>query len=656
MTFQISAISIYSADGRIRTVPFKTGRMNIITGDSRRGKSALLNIIDYCLASDDYGIQGAALRNFVRVFAVTLVKGDQQLFVARPAPPAKAATATTMCVVSQAHGAAPPPLIKLIFATPLDIAKALLSDFAGIDHTLRIPAVRSAKPIPPSVRHALFFCLQKQNEVANPDLLFHGQSEDFHRAAIRAMLPYFLGAVDPERALREHNLRLLRRQLADMENALAAARTMGPASGQARALLTEAIEAGLLAPLPGGHALLTAAQVLMGLRRAASGAVPDASPSGSEDPLTALTEDRRGLRQAHGRARARISNLKRIAQESDEFLGQAAEQHARLATLGLLPEPRTHEEEYTGQCPVCGSSTPQPGQIADIIRQDLARLNAEMTTIGSSTPDIAALIAEEENTLQELRASLARNQEEIDTLAAGQRFTAGQGDPLRRAAVVQGRISLFLETAARHEHVPQVVDRREDIVAQITELEEQLGTTVQDDRLSSSTSLVSAKIKDKAIRLDLEHRESPIRLDPRALTVVADTTRGPLRLPEIGGGENAMGYHVATMLSLHEWFREQGSPVPRFLILDQPSQVYYPEDANDGTPVTDRAALLNLYKTIQRTIDALQGEFQVIVMEHADLDEEPFRSAVQARWRRSNGDALVPHDWITDDINEDVTS
>lgn len=50
---------------------------------------------------------------------------------------------------------------------------------------------------------------------------------------------------------------------------------------------------------------------------------------------------------------------------------------------------------------------------------------------------------------------------------------------------------------------------------------------------------------------------------------------------------------------------------PRFRIVDQPSQVHYPEDAQDGTPVTERAALLNLYETIQQTIDALQNNFQV---------------------------------------------
>ncbi|MFJ8078979.1 DUF3732 domain-containing protein [Streptomyces sp. NPDC096176] len=55
---------------------------------------------------------------------------------------------------------------------------------------------------------------------------------------------------------------------------------------------------------------------------------------------------------------------------------------------------------------------------------------------------------------------------------------------------------------------------------------------------------------------------------------------------------------------------------------------------------------------LQQTLEALSGDFQVIVMEHADLEDEPFRSAVEARWRRSNGEALVPHEWITADISD----
>lgn len=653
MTFQISAISIYNEDGRIRTVPFKTGTLNIITGDSRRGKSALLNIVDYCLASKDYVIKGAALRNFVQVFAVTLVKDQQQLFVARPAPSGKAATATTMCVVSQALGASPPPLSELNFSTPLDIAKDVLSEFAGIDRTVRIPAVRSATPIPPSVRHALFFCLQKQNEIANPDLLFHSQGEEYLPATIRAMIPYFLGAVDPEQALLENRLRLLRQELAQMEAAVAAARSFSPASGQALALVTEAAEAGLLQPLP--RDAMTANSALEHLRQAIAENAPTQTADTGEDPVAAVVDQRRKLREQHGRARARIANLKRAAQENNEFLGQATEQHTRLATLNLFTSGNAEDEEP--RCPVCDSQQPHLNQIAEVINRDLGRLEADMTVIGRDTPEINALIAAEENTLQEVSGALRRNQEQLDTLTAGQRAVQGQQDNSRRALLVQGRISLFLETAGRHVQAPHVADRREELSAKIAELEEAIGAGARDDRLNSFVSRINTKIKDKAIALDLEHKESPIRLDPRGLTVVADTTRGPVRLADMGGGENWLGYHVATFLSMHEWFSGQHSPVPRFLILDQPSQVYFPEDAPDGTALAgpDRTALLNLYKTIQNTIDALDGDFQVIVMEHADLDDEPFRSAVEARWRRSNNQALVPQDWITEEIDDDLT-
>ncbi|QHC28523.1 hypothetical protein [Streptomyces sp. HF10] len=86
MTFQIRAISIYNRDGEIRTVPFQTGSLNIITGDSRRGKSAILTIVDYCLGSDDFVIRGAALRNFVHVFALTISRETSSFSWLAPHP------------------------------------------------------------------------------------------------------------------------------------------------------------------------------------------------------------------------------------------------------------------------------------------------------------------------------------------------------------------------------------------------------------------------------------------------------------------------------------------------------------------------------------------------------------------------------------------
>ncbi|GGP00326.1 DUF3732 domain-containing protein [Wenjunlia tyrosinilytica] len=645
MTFQIQAVTIYGKQpDQMRTVPFDTGTLNIVTGDSRRGKSALLTIIDYCLASSGYPVKAGKVRDYVSTYAVTLVKPNQRLFVARRAPEGKAAVSTVLCIISQAPGTPPPPLEDLNFVTPLDAAKDMLSDFCGIDRTVRVPAVGRAQTIAPSIRHALFFCLQAQNEVANPDLLFHSQGEEWRPNTIRGVIPYFLGAVDPEQALLRNRLRLLRRDLADLEAALATTRNLDPAAGQARALLTEAVEAHLVPPLTGPES--SAADVLGFLRQALNHTGPQPDQDSNDDPLGVLNTRRNELRRLHGQTRVKITDLKRALAENNDFTSQATEQRARLVSLGLLR--RNPETSDATHCPVCDSSLPSANATVTALTRDLAHLEGDLQVIGSDTPAIQRLISQEEGQLQELRSALARNQEEINEVTAGLRALQQEPDDLRRAAIVQGRISLYLDTAAHQAIAPQVDDRREDLRRQIADLEELLSDDTQGERLASYLSLISQKITGKAAGLSLEHSENPIRLDVNRLTVVADRADGPLALANMGSGENHLGYHVATLLSLHEWFAEHRGPVPRLLILDQPSQVYFPPD-HTGEAILrahDRNKLLNIYQAIHHTLRLLGGQFQVVVMEHADLDHPAFSPYVTQRWRYDNDQALVPPSWI----------
>ncbi|WP_035839018.1 DUF3732 domain-containing protein [Kitasatospora azatica] len=170
---------------------------------------------------------------------------------------------------------------------------------------------------------------------------------------------------------------------------------------------------------------------------------------------------------------------------------------------------------------------------------------------------------------------------------------------------------------------------------------------------TSCLSLIGQSIQVKSEDLGLENSDSPIRLDVNRLTVVADTPDGPVRLAD--SAENHLGYHVATLLSLHEWFSDHSNPVPRTLILDQPSQVYFPPDyTGEPTPQgTDLSHLLNVYRTINDTVEALDGALQVIVVEHADLAAPFFRDHVVERWRYSNNQALVPPEWITEQTDDE---
>ncbi len=44
----------------------------------------------------------------------------------------------------------------------------------------------------------------------------------------------------------------------------------------------------------------------------------------------------------------------------------------------------------------------------------------------------------------------------------------------------------------------------------------------------------------------------------------------------MGGGKNWLGCHFLALLALHEHFVQERRSVPGFLILDQPTQVYFP--------------------------------------------------------------------------------
>lgn len=158
--------------------------------------------------------------------------------------------------------------------------------------------------------------------------------------------------------------------------------------------------------------------------------------------------------------------------------------------------------------------------------------------------------------------------------------------------------------------------------------------------------------------LGVERPEDPVRLDIKNLTLRISAKNGREDyLWEIGSGANWMGYHVAVMLSLHEYFLSlEESPVPNFVIFDQPSQVYFPEtwpgvpDPKNRPPKDisaysdDILRVHKIFEACQEAIRSTKNRLQVIVIDHAD--EITWKGIpdihVAQRWR---GTALIPLNW-----------
>ena len=74
MNLTIKEIIVFKKDGEKRSVPFKDG-LNIITGDSKTGKSALIEIVDYCLFSSRSSIPIGTITKFADLYVVVFKIG-----------------------------------------------------------------------------------------------------------------------------------------------------------------------------------------------------------------------------------------------------------------------------------------------------------------------------------------------------------------------------------------------------------------------------------------------------------------------------------------------------------------------------------------------------------------------------------------------------
>ncbi len=71
MDWYVKGIIIYSPGDATRSVSFGPG-VNIITGESKTGKSALIPILDYCLGAQECEIPVGAIREFAQWYAILL--------------------------------------------------------------------------------------------------------------------------------------------------------------------------------------------------------------------------------------------------------------------------------------------------------------------------------------------------------------------------------------------------------------------------------------------------------------------------------------------------------------------------------------------------------------------------------------------------------
>lgn len=643
----IIAIAVYGKNEQRRELEFRPGKLNILTGKSKTGKSAVLDLVEFCLGRDEVTLPAGIISDVSAWYATLVQIGTTRLVLARPNPET-ASTNRAMIMIGDQRLQLP-DYADLKVNADTTVIREQLSERLGIA-AFRVEgspnSLRSTFNV--SVRQALLFCFQKQTEIASQSFLFHRQGEDGISPTIRETLPYFLGAARPEQALLRQQLiqarRIHRRALRELNDARSQSDVQDE---RLLALVREAISVNLLPEEIIGDSGFGVEDVLR--QALVNGAEQD--DYGVVDTVSerdVLLRERRAVRDEVRELSDQIAVLEGLQREYSGLTTEVGFQSSRLRSIGLIPDAAKQANEATSVCPLCAQSLPaadptvsQLNELAGDLERGLARANSSQPRRDAA---LRRLVQRREELTNRYRVISAQ----LEASAVTDQTLSDESDLRVRRAFLRGRITQEL-----HRGVPG-----EDVITALTRAEreardrmETLENLVEDDDTDSvfagMLQEIGQDITQYARELRLENSEYFVQLDVARLTVTASTPGGRRPLTRVGSAENWVGYHLATHLALHRWFVENDRPVPRFVMFDQPTQAFFPEEVVDANDIEDAdwAAVRRQFSLMNGVVESLNGQLQVIVCDHANLADEWFRDSVVDNWRGSV--ALIPADWLS---------
>lgn len=640
---QINKIILYSLSGQKRILSFDLGKVNIITGESKSGKSALIEIINYCLASTGCDIPEGIIKESVSYFSLYLTFNDgETVFIARENPNIKGIQASTTVCLIRNLGLDLPELGDINSNINIDTLKEFLTRKIGISENLHIPDSLTREPLKANFKHSRFYCYQPQYLVADPYQLFYNQNKEFVSQSIKDTLPYFLGAVNEDSLLIENEITQLKKQLnrylrEKRENEKI--KTEG--LSQAFSLIEEAKEIGLLSQDINPENQTDAFKYLQAVSKWEYQPLEvKAENSGLKD----LIDKRNELKSELGR----ISDNKKAATDylrnSFGYSNEAKQQEIRLESINLFKENTEFNENC---CPLCDSLLEIPIPTIQNINASLQKIKDDLRFTKAESPRIQSYIETVNSQYHETESELKKVEKNISALYLQNEKARTVRDLNIRRGKIIGRVSLFLESTEQDIDLKNIDDTIESIKRKISTLEKNVDSENEKEKLLSILNKINLQMSKWVQSLDIEYENDPIRFDLNKLTMFIDTDKKPIALPQIGSGANWVAYHLLIIFALHQHFIQNNRPVPRFIIIDQPTQVYYPPEKTDNVVEisSDEIAVSKMFNFMFSVVSSLTPNLQVIVTDHAYLKSDNFIHSVKEIWR--DGLKLIPNDWET---------
>ena len=657
MNFQIKKIILWpkKTDLKYKEIEFKLNTINIITGASRTGKSAIIPIIDYCLGSESCHVPVKIIRDACSWFGILINVNEKQILIARQEPGEKKSTDNMYMIEGETVDIPITPEKN----TKRQYVKKYFDELARLSFLDIEADTTNGYYGRPSFRDLMAFCFQPQNIMANADTLFYRADTTEHRNKLVSIFPYILGAINADILAKRQELSILVKMLSNKEQELRKLKEVSEKwNSEIIGWLDAAKEYGLIKTDIEVSNLsfeeqLELLEELVQKDMTDISILPNNIQSTSEE-IIELRKEENEISMQLSKYQSRYMEMSQLTTSIERYRESLSIQVNRLHISKWLMD----QYQDGSICPICKNHFIDKSKL-ELFYNRLQEIEGE----ADSTKQIpVAFEREYENVKKEIshlsnRLSAVQKRLQIQSEARDalneSRYTINAIE--RFIGKIQYANETFIAIGTDSELVESIEKLKKRIQVLKNEVDERLINKKIDDALIR----ISGHSMKLTSELDLESPNDPIKVDYKNLTVViTDKNSRENYLWEIGSGSNWLAYHIAVTLGFHIFFADMKySPVPNFIVYDQPSQVYFPqklagsEKDKELDPILkedeDRLAVKKIFTTFARGNKLMKDNMQIIVLEHADESVwgEVKEIHKVCEWRGEN-EKLIPREWI----------
>lgn len=581
MNFSIKNIVLWLRNGSIRKLQFKPNKVNVITGNSNTGKTAIMAIIDYCLFASKPQISESIINENVEWYGISFIINDKIYTIARNRPiKSKASEEYFFSSVGEIPESTP-----VANNSGKSIQKIIEKEF-HIDSDVTIPFggqfFKQGSKI--SLRYFMMFNTISGNIIENDSgIFFDKQSEARYREALPRIFDIAVGIESIENVLKKEKKKELEKNLAkEKKKALLLREKKNLFQHEIAPLIEKAKSYSLI------DETLSYSEAIEELKKLEKGLLTSKKSSDKKSKLERerLTKERK------------IRNLRKFQYEYTNYKNKLKNIEDSLLPIEHL---KAKDDEIL-KSSIFGNILEQFEEQLQQIREACIR----KTPIDIGISDSIKSLQKEVNSLNEELSIFPKEY---------RNFTSEE----EKHIFIGQLIAQFNFFSPNSKHLEGFDSRQKELQEQInsieiedTENQREFCLDLIEDFVLEYIQKVKASLenyKDYLPKFDYKNKSLKLRKPKEQF------------IEHVGSSSNHMFLHLFQMLALHELIFHNKSPyVAPYLIIDQPSRPYYGNNNDNAElPESDESKIRSALTLLDEFISDRKksgGNFQIILFEH----------------------------------------